>query len=385
VFLWESVAAVFGTETTGPARAPVEQPTKRAWFATSWLLAFAFIPLFVNWRSASRAGQTDTRDFARDLLNSVEPYGVLVTVGDNDTFPLWYAQEVEGIRKDVLVANTSLLNTDWYTRQMLRRPVYPYDSIAGPSAYRGHVWKVPTGPAMNMTMAQADAVPLAVELPGPQTLRKPGTNFVATVDPKNLSHGILERADVFVLHLIVDNPDRPVYLSATSGSYGIQLGISNYLLTQGLARKVLPTPVQAGKDTVNLQGEGWIDVPRSLALWDQFGAPKSLIARGDWVDRPSVNIPALYVMTGYFLAEALNRAGERAVGDSVLRTATQVAAASHLDDMFRPPTAAPQAVPLPESGDVPRSAPVTAAPMPRAPARPIPQKQPGSPSAPTSR
>ena len=45
----------------------------------------ALVPLFTNWKAASRAGQTDTRDFAKDLLDSVEPYGVLVTVGDNDT------------------------------------------------------------------------------------------------------------------------------------------------------------------------------------------------------------------------------------------------------------------------------------------------------------
>jgi len=375
VFLWESLAALFGTEVVGPAKAPVEQPKRAGWMATSWVLALAFIPLLVNWKSASRAGQTDTRDFARDLLNSVEPYGVLVTVGDNDTFPLWYAQEVEGIRKDVVVANTSLLNTDWYTRQMLRRPTYSYDSLAGPAIYRGHVWKRPTGPVMNMTMAQADAVPLAVELPGPQTLRKPGTSFVATVDPKNLAHGVLERADVFVLHLIVDNPDRPVYLSATSGGYGQQLGIANYLLTQGLARKVLFTPPTATKDTVDLQGEGWMDVRRSLALWDHFTAPKSLIQRGDWVDRASVNIPALYVMSGYFLAEGLMRAGDQAQGDTVLREATRVAGAAHLDNMFGPPQLpAPQrAVPLPESGDVPRSAPITGA----APAGP--RKTPAAP------
>jgi hypothetical protein len=381
VFLWESVAAVLGTEVVGPARSGIEQPTKRAWAATSWILALAFIPLFANWRYASRAGQTDTRDFAKDLLDSVEPYGVLVTVGDNDTFPLWYAQEVEGIRKDVLVANTSLLNTDWYTRQMLRRPVYPYDSLAGPSVYRGHEWKKPIGPAMNMTLAQADAVPLAVALSGPQVVRKPGTSFAATIDPRNLPHGFLERADVFVLHLIVDNPDRPIYLSATSGNYGAQLGFGNYLLTQGLARKVLSVAPTATKDTVNIPGEGWMDVQRSLALWKEFEAPKSLIRRGDWVDQPSVNIPALYVMSGYFLAEGLVGEGDRPQADSVLRTATEVASAAHLEQMFRPPEAQPtQALPLPAPGDTSRSAPVTGgAPAPQAPVSPRPR---GAGSAP---
>ena len=110
------------------------------------------VPLFANWASASRAGQTDTTDFARDLLNSVEPYGILVTVGDNDTFPLWYAQEVEGIRKDVIVANTSLLNTDWYVRQLLRRPVYEYDAAKGPKIYADKQWTKPSGaPVTSLT------------------------------------------------------------------------------------------------------------------------------------------------------------------------------------------------------------------------------------------
>ena len=96
----------------------------------------AVVPLFANWTSASRAHHRTTRNVAADLLNSVEPYGVLVTVGDNDTFPLWYAQEVEGIRRDVVVANTSLLNTDWYARQLIRRPIYDYDAAKGPAIYR---------------------------------------------------------------------------------------------------------------------------------------------------------------------------------------------------------------------------------------------------------
>jgi hypothetical protein len=128
------------------------------------VLALALIPLFANWTSASRATQTDTADFARDLLNSVEPYGVLVTVGDNDTFPLWYAQEVEGVRKDVVVANTSLLNTDWYVRQLIRRPVYEYDAAKGPAIYRGKAWPKPATGPLKMSLADADKVPLVADI-----------------------------------------------------------------------------------------------------------------------------------------------------------------------------------------------------------------------------
>ena len=73
------------------------------------------------------------RDFAYDMLNSVEPYGILITAGDNDTFPLWYAQEVEGIRPDVTLANLSLMNTEWHLRQLARRKTPAFDPVAGRS------------------------------------------------------------------------------------------------------------------------------------------------------------------------------------------------------------------------------------------------------------
>ncbi len=368
VFIWESFASLFGTEPG--ARGVGIVPRERSWLYTSPVFALALIPLFTNWHAASRAHQTDTRDFAKDLLDSVEPYGILVTVGDNDTFPLWYAQEVEGIRKDVVVANTSLLNTDWFTRQMIRRPVYAYDSLKGPSVYRGRVWTKPTTPVLSMSIANADAVPLAVELPGPQVFKKPGTDIVATIDPRNLQHGLLERADVFVLRAILDNNVRPVYLSSTSGNYGLQLGLQDYLLSQGLARKILPSAPTATKDTVKLPSEGWVDVKRSLALWQHdFEAPASLIKRGDWVDKPSVNIPALYVMNGYFLAEALGESGDSENARKILETATQVARATHLNDLIGP---APAAAPPPTLGD-------TLSRVPLGPRRSVPPPAPTEP------
>jgi hypothetical protein len=97
-------------------------PTRRGWLLASPVLAIAFVPLFANWQYVSRRGDTTARDFAHDLLISVERSAVVVTAGDNDTFPLWYAQHVEGIRKDVVIAVASLLTTDWYARQMVRAP-----------------------------------------------------------------------------------------------------------------------------------------------------------------------------------------------------------------------------------------------------------------------
>jgi hypothetical protein len=81
-----------------------------------------------NWNDHDRSGRYTARDFAYNYLNSCAPNAILFTNGDNDTFPLWYIQEVEGVRTDVRVVNLSYLGADWYIDQMQRK-VYSSDPL----------------------------------------------------------------------------------------------------------------------------------------------------------------------------------------------------------------------------------------------------------------
>lgn len=329
VYLWESVASLLGTEHSESGLRTLATPSRRSFLLASPLLLVACLPLVGNWSQASRGGQTDTADFARDLLNSVEPYGILVTVGDNDTFPLWYAQDVEGVRKDVLVVNTSLLNTDWYTRQVIRRPVFEYDAANGPAVYRDGNWPMPEGPALKMTFEEADAIPLYVELGEQRTFQK--DSLVATA-----RQSALTRADILIYFMMRDSwPERPLYFSRTAGGLPAQLGMERHLLTQGLARRITERPIVGGRDTVFVRGEGFVDVARSSTLWrDTYTATRSLAARDGWVDDASVGIPDLYVITGLTISEALANADRGSVSDSVFIDARAIATAMRRQQVF---------------------------------------------------
>jgi hypothetical protein len=337
VFVWETVAALLGSERVRVGEETLDLPRRRSWLLATPVLALALIPLLANWKSASRAGQTDTADFAADLLNSVEPYGILVTAGDNDTFPLWYAQEVEGIRRDVIVACLSLLRTDWYTRQLLRRPVYEYDSLRGPAIYRGKAWKKPSGPPLKLTMEQADAVPSVVELSSPQTFRRDSTDIVVNIQPRSFGDfSGLGREDLFVLYMIRDAyPERPFYFSRTTGAYAEEMGLSPFTVTTGLARKLVPHLPAAGNGIISVPSEGWFDLETTRVLWETvFKAPKSMASRELWVDRPSAGIPFLYVRTGLVLSTSLAQLGRTDEAARARADVERIAHATQLDGLL---------------------------------------------------
>ena len=327
-FIWEQLAYVLGGEPKQEEKAVKKAtpartwPTRRGFQLAAPILLIALIPLFANWRFASRSGQYFTQQWAHDYLNSLEPYAVVITNGDNDTFPLWYAQEVEGVRRDVTVAVTTYLDTDWFVRQMIRRPVETYDAAKGPAIYRNQVWKKPSGPPLKMSFADADAIPEYIQITQPQIFRQ--GNMTLNIQP-----GYLVRHDLVMLRLIKDAlPERPIYVSTGGGA---TLGLDPYLISQGFVQKLVDHPVANTPGIVQISGLN-LDVPRTKALWDTvYHAPEALIKEGDWIDRASFGIPYTYAFTGAILKEAMLATGDTKSADSIMNRVRAIVKAARIE------------------------------------------------------
>jgi hypothetical protein len=231
---------------------------------------------------------------------------------------------------------TSLMNTDWFARGMIRRPIHTYDARRGPALYRDQSWPKPDGPPLHLTLDEADSIPQYMIVDQPLRFQAKGLDI--RIDPRLLPQaqgaGILERADLIVLRMVADTwPERPVYISRTAGGYGEMLGLGNNLLSTGLARKVVPVPV-ASRDTVFVPGSGWIDLQRTKALWQAFEGPAAIVKRNDWIDRPSVSIAYSYLFVGSELASLLAERGEAAAGDSIMTRVRNVARAIGVEQLM---------------------------------------------------
>lgn len=310
------------------------------------ILGLALIPLVLNWPWATRSYDYAARDWAHNLLMSVEPYAILFTNGDNDTFPLWYLQEVEGIRRDVTVIVTSYLNTAWYAKQLqgLTQPcVDGLDWADDPTriicqrAYTGeNTAAVYTTDADAVEAAGKVAIPMD-RLEAPSTGIFPADLDDAAIDQIGGSYFQLDRARQFTFGNIrtvlpegtVLYPwhqytlyilgtalgDRPIYF-ASSGNAAESLGLDDYLVRHGLAFKlhngqlleeqpagIVPMPPSSPLTAVT---GPWVDLPRTETL-----AERVFIHRGDlpdwdhWPDIATLGIPNYYAWVYYSLAQAV--------------------------------------------------------------------------------
>jgi Protein of unknown function (DUF2723) len=336
------VALGFGALMRWVVEALADRGSPRGrWAAASLVLALALIPLFGNRITASRAHETLARDFAHDILQSVEPYGILITAGDNDTFPLWYAQEVEGIRRDVTLANLSLMNTRWHLRQLQRRQTPPFDAGRAASLWRPQpgetgvpltdstrgrarkpsrsMWTQPTEAVFSLSIAGLDSLPEAMRVPA---------NGGVAFDSLQIRFGdeVLMLQDLATMFLIRDNMGkRPIYFSWSDGGYPDQtLGLSPYLVSQGFVRKLMPKPVVANDSIMLSPSLGFLDLPRTeKLLWDVYDWQAAARDRPrGWVDRPSGSILQLYSVVYGGAARAFAARGQHALAaraDSVAR------------------------------------------------------------------
>ncbi|HRI32807.1 MAG TPA: DUF2723 domain-containing protein, partial [Saprospiraceae bacterium] len=265
--------------------------------ATLIVLSAPIIMGFQNFDDHSRNGITAARDYAINILESCQPNAIIFTYGDNDTYPVWYAQEVENIRRDVRVINLSLIAVDWYIdaqrrkinespaikmsipsdklRGSLRNQVFYYNP-AGDNAdvdmtasqflkFIGEDHKISAGSGRDFeTYMPTRKVSIefnqqrAIEM----GLVKPDdTTFVSRV-PVVLNGNYITKDDIAVLDIINSNiNDRPVYFSVTCQGEKL-MGLDDYVSVEGLALRIVPTKSPSEKN-MYIYGSGKMDLEKS--------------------------------------------------------------------------------------------------------------------------
>ena len=260
-----------------------------------------------NWDDHDRSGRATAVEMARNYLNSVGPNGILITHGDNDTFPVWYAQEVEGIRTDVRICNTSLLGTDWHIDQMkwACNESAPLALSVGPEQYLyGNNEYVPIVDSRDVEMPIRDVMTLFrhpdVKVPmssGRKMDYIASRKIVVPVIKENvIASGILDakyadmipesitlqipkgkdyltKPEIFMLDLLSNYKwDRPLHMLNMGGD--LNIGVKDYLVYEGYSYKFVPF-----KNKITTTDIGFVDTEelyRKMTqdyTWDALGAP----------------------------------------------------------------------------------------------------------------
>jgi hypothetical protein len=228
---------------------------RRAADATAYgVLAFAlvFVPIRMfqaNFRTANRSGNYVAWDYSYNVLQSCEPDAVLVTQGDNDTFPLWYLQDVVGIRRDIRIVNLSLLNMPWYIKQLKNETPYGAKKvpISTPDIDIEHIgairfnpqWmELPVPPSV-LRQYSADSAGKAMVFVSSVT-KSGALRFFMT---NTIQSGVVKAIrvqDIMIYDIIrASNWQRPVYFAMTA-SEDSKIGLRDYMQLKGLAFKLVP-------------------------------------------------------------------------------------------------------------------------------------------------
>ena len=263
-----------------------------------------------NWDDHDRSSRYTAVEMARNYLNSVGPNGILVTHGDNDTFPLWYAQEVEGIRTDVRIANTSLLGTDWHIDQMkwAMNDSAPLDLKLGPKKY---LYGTNEALYIDPYQENKDVVRPLKEVmdefgkgmyklemeDGTEMEYIPVRKFSIPVNKENiLKYGILAekyadmipeeivltipqskfyitKPELFMLDLLSNYKwDRPINLLSMGGD--INIGIKDYLMYEGFSFKFVPIKNRMSSSEIGFSDPyDLYDKVKNVFTWDALKRP----------------------------------------------------------------------------------------------------------------
>ena len=238
-------------------------------------LTLAAVPALMaseNWDDHDRSGRYLGRDVAFNYLNSCAPNAIIFTGGDNDTFPLWYAQEVENVRTDVRICNLMLLNTDWYIDQMkykaytseplpitlpkelyydgVNNQVAVFERVKEPatakevmkfitsgseksklSLYGEDLWYIPT---------RTIRIPVdAAKVIANGTVRPEDADKIVPYIDINLKGSWIMKNQLLVIDILAHNDwDRPIYFVA--GQHEDALGLEEYFRLEGLAYRLVP-------------------------------------------------------------------------------------------------------------------------------------------------
>jgi hypothetical protein len=296
----------------------LKNPSQIAFLSIALTVCVPVVLAYQGWDDHNRSGRSTARSFAKNFMRSCDKNAILFTYGDNDTFPLWYIQEVEGYRTDSRIVNTSLLGTDWYIDQMTRKA---YDSEPVPFTIPEHIYR--QGGSIDQFELNEGTPGVAIDLKAelkkqmnnPQQSKSYNANWVilsgktfyinvnkanaikAGLVPKGMESEVVDRIefrvqdnvlmknDFMILDLLANYDwSRPIYF-ATGNSSKEYLGLDKYFSQEGLAYKLVPIVQEGSRYSL-----GGMNIDKTYAML--MGTSKDAELNFEWggMDAENANV-----------------------------------------------------------------------------------------------